>query len=194
MSDAEKKLLQILMERSFQRGTFRLASGDVSPYYIDGKMTEVFSEGAHLIGEILYERTRELDFAAIGGLAAGAVPLTTAAVISYHLHQRAIEGFWVRDELKTHGTRKLIEGNLKPHSRVVIVDDVITKGTSAAKAIDAVSEIGCQVVQVLALVDRLQGAEKLFRDKGVVNYHSVFTIRDFGIDMDVRSGPEIASR
>ena len=74
----------------------------------------MFSEAAHLIGEVLFERTRDLDIDAIGGLEVGAVPLTTAAVIGYHRHGRKMEGFWVRDESKKHGTQKLIEGNLRP--------------------------------------------------------------------------------
>src|SRR5438876_5785015 len=103
MSAAETQLLNLLKERSFKRGTFRLASGGMSDYYIDGKMTEVYSEAVPLIGEILYERTNDLAIDAIGGLEVGAVPLTTAAVFSYHLHGRMMEGFWVRDEVKRHG-------------------------------------------------------------------------------------------
>lgn len=159
MSEAETQLLQLLKDRSFQWGTFLLASGDVSSYYIDGKMTEVFSEGAYLIGEVLYERTSGLQVDAIGGLEVGAVPLTTAALISYHLHGRRMEGFWVRDKVKNHGTQKLVEGRLEPSLRVVIVDDVITRGSSSVKAAEAVRAIGCEVVQVLALVDRLQVPE-----------------------------------
>ena len=193
MSTAEMQLLQLLKNRSFKRGTFQLASGDVSDYYIDGRMSAVFSEGAFLIGEVLYERTKDLGIDAIGGLEVGAVPLTTAAVISYHLHGKKMEGFWVRDKEKTHGTRKLIEGNLKPGARVVIVDDVFTKGTSALKAARAVSDLGCEVVMVLAVVDRLQGAEELFRSEGIVNYQSVFTIRDFGVDVVGREKAETAS-
>src|ERR1700730_17913152 len=133
MSAAETRLLQLLQDRSFKRGAFRLASGGMSDYYIDGKMTEVFSEAAHLIGEVLYERTRDLRIDAIGGLEVGAVPLTTATVISYHQHGQKMEGFWVRDKAKAHGTRKLIEGNLQRGSRVVILDDVITTGSSSVK-------------------------------------------------------------
>src|SRR5262249_48818582 len=183
MSDAEKKLLALLAERSFKRGTFKLASGGTSSYFIDGKMTEVYSEGAFLIGEVLYEHTRELGIDAIGGLQVGAVPLAAAAVISYHLHGLRMEGFWVREEVKDHGTQKRIEGNLKPGSRVAIVDDVFTKGTSALKAVQAVRERGCEVAVVLALVDRLAGAAESFREHGVTNYRPVFTIRDFGIDV-----------
>ncbi len=181
MSETETKLLQLLKDRSFQRGSFRLASGATSDYYIDGKMTEVFSEAAYLIGEVLYEQTRDLDLHAIGGLEVGAVPLTAAAVISYHLHGRPMEGFWVRDKTKTHGTKKMIEGNLRRGSRVVVLDDVITTGGSALKAIEEVKNWGCEVVRVVCLVDRLGGAEKAFREAGADSYRAVFTIRDFGV-------------
>src|SRR5262245_29990954 len=189
MLPTETQLLQLLKERAFKSGEFRLASGDMSSYYIDGKMAEVFSEAAYLIGEVLYERTKDLNVDAIGGLEVGAVPLTTAAVISYHLHGRKMEGFWVRDKAKSHGTRKLIEGNLKRGSRVVIVDDVITKGGSAEKAIKEVKDLGCEVTLVLAIVDRLQGAKELFRSEWIGNYRSVFTIRDFGVAVNAGECP-----
>jgi orotate phosphoribosyltransferase len=186
MSADEARLLELLKTRSFKfkRGGFRLASGDVSDYYIDGKMSQVFSESAALIGDILYERTKDLAMEAIGGLEVGAVPLTTAAVISYHRHGRTMEGFWVRDKEKGHGTRKLVEGNLKDGARVVVVDDVITRGSSSVKAIKEVQSKGCEVIMVLTLVDRLQGAEELFRAAGVTNFQSIFTIRDFGVEQD----------
>jgi orotate phosphoribosyltransferase len=195
MSEAETKLLQLLKDRSFKFGDFRLASGDPSNYFIDGKMTQVFSEAAYLIGEVLYERTKDLDIDAIGGLEVGAVPLTTAAVISYHLHGRKMEGFWVRDKVKDHGTKKLVEGNVKVGGRVVVVDDVFTRGNSAAKAVEGVQQsLNCQVVLVLSLVDRLQGARQHFREKGIENYQSVFTIRDFGVKVDAASETESVTR
>ncbi|HTU91699.1 MAG TPA: orotate phosphoribosyltransferase [Gemmataceae bacterium] len=183
MTENEKQLFHLLQERAFQRGTFRLASGLVSDYYIDGKTAEAFSESAFLIGEVLYERSKDLPIDALGGLEIGAVPLTTAAVISYHLHSRKMEGFWVRDKAKIHGTRKVVEGNLRPGSRVAILDDVITTGGSAGKAIKEVKEMGCEVVVVLALVDRLQGAAKFFQDEGIAHYQAIFTIRDFGVEI-----------
>jgi orotate phosphoribosyltransferase len=187
MTEAEKQLLDLLKSRSFKRGRFQLASGGVSDYYIDGRMTEVFSEAVPLIGEVIYERTKDWAIDAIGGLAMGAVPLTTAAVFAYNLHGRKLEGFWVRSEVKNHGTQKLIEGNLVRGSRVAIVDDVFTKGTSAAKAIEAVRSMDCQVVAVLALVDRLQGADELLASMGIENYQPIFTIRDFGVEAASRS-------
>jgi orotate phosphoribosyltransferase len=194
MSEAESQLLRLLKDRSFRLGEFRLASGDTSPYYIDGKMTEVFSEGAHLIGEVLYEHTQDLAVDAIGGPEVGAIPLTTAAVISYHRRGRKVEGFWVRDQVKTHGTQKHIEGGLRPGARVVVVDDVITSGGSALKAIRAVKAAGGEVARVVALVDRLQGAEGAFRAEGISAYRPVFTIRDFGVNVDRRGGAAATTR
>ena len=182
MTTIEQELLELMKERSFRRGEFRLASGDSSSYYIDGKMSEVCSRGAYLIGEVLYERTQELELDAIGGLETGAIPLTTAACLAYHRRDREMEGFWVRDQVKNHGTQKKIEGNLQPGSRVVIVDDVVTRGSSVVKAAQAVREIRCDIVLVLTLVDRLAGAADLFREHGIQAYHPIFTIRDFGVD------------
>ena len=182
-SPLEQQLLQLLMERSFKRGEFKLASGDISDHYIDGRTTSIGSIGTYLIGQVIYERLKDLNIDAIGGLAVGAVPLTTAAVLTYHLNGREIEGFWVRDQAKGHGMRKRVEGGLKPNSRVVIVDDVFTRGESALKAAQAVQEeLNCEVVMVLALVDRLRGAADLFRTNGFNNYQCVFTIRDFGVE------------
>ena len=98
-------------------------------------------------------------------------------------HGRPIEGFWVRDGLKDHGTKKQVEGGLRKGMRVAVVDDVFTKGGSTLKAVQAVREFGCEVVLVLALVDRLRGARALFRQNGIDSYRTVFTIRDFGIDV-----------
>ncbi|MBX9626857.1 MAG: orotate phosphoribosyltransferase [Gemmataceae bacterium] len=196
MSDFKHRLHHLLATRSLDtRGPFKLASGDVSSYYFDGKMTEVSPEGAYLIGEVIRDYTADIEFAAVGGLEAGAIPLTTAAVIAYYRTGRQIEGFWVRDAVKSHGTRKLIEGALKPGSRVVIVDDVVTRGESALKAIRAVREKGCEVARVLALVDRLKGARDLYAREGIEDYQTVFTVEDFGVATDVVPGPaEIAAR
>jgi orotate phosphoribosyltransferase len=181
MSPAEEQLLQLLKDRAFQLGTFRLASGGTSSYYIDAKMVEVFSKGAHLIGEVLYQRTKSLKIDAIGGVEVGAAPLATAAVIACHLHGREMEGFWVRNEVRVHGTRTFVEGNLKPGSRVTIVADVVSKGGSVIKAVKEVRKHDCQVALVVALVDRLAGALRVFADHGIEDYRPVFTVRDLGV-------------
>ncbi len=192
---AADRLLEILKAQSFRRAEpgklFTLASGEKSDYFIDGKMTAVSPEGATLIGQVLYDWTKDDRIDAIGGLQVGAVPLVTAAVMTYHAHGQAVEGFWAREAVKNHGTQKLIEGNLRKGDRVAVVDDVFTKGGSALKAVQAAREYGCEVVCVIALVDRLRGARKLFEENGITDYRAVFTIKDFGVD--VPGSPELAS-
>jgi orotate phosphoribosyltransferase len=181
MTDTDRKLLALLKERSFKTGTFKLASGAESNYYIDGRTSAVNSHGAFLIGQALFEKLKDERIDAIGGLEVGAVPLTAAAVIHFHLNGRSMEGFWVRDKAKAHGMKKQIEGaELRPGSRVVILDDVLTTGGSAIKAVEAVREAGCEVVKVVCLVDRLQGARELFAQHGIP-FDPLLTIEDFGI-------------
>lgn len=186
----QDRLLELIRERALQLGKVTLSSGESSDYYIDGKMIEVYSEGAWLIGEAIYERTKDLDIDAIGGLAEGAIPLVTSAVISYHHHGQAIEGFWVRDKAKSHGTRKLVEGKLTHRARVAIVDDVVTTGSSVEKAIDAVESLGAEVIAIITLVDRLRGARSKFEAQGYC-YNPIFTIRDLGVQVDVPTEAEI---
>ena len=177
VGENRRRLLNLLRKRSLRRGDVVLSSGEVSDYYIDGKMVEVHPEGAWLIGEVLYDQTSDLDFDAIGGLAVGAVPMITSFVVSCYHHRRDVEGFFVRAERKAHGTQRLIEGDLKIGARVVLVDDVITSGQSVMKAIEAVREREGQVVLVLAIVDRDRGAAELFNRESYP-YRSVFTKED----------------
>ena len=105
-----------------------------------------------------------------------------------------MDGFWVRNVEKEHGTKKLIEGKLQPGARVAIVDDVITRGESAAQAIEQVQKHNCEIVLVVALVDRLKGAEELFKQHGVRTYRPVFTIRDFGVEDDAPAAVPVGAR
>lgn len=178
MADDRRKerdrLLSLIRERAYRRGTVTLSSGKVSNFYFDGKMVELMPEGAHLIGEVVFDEIKDLEFDAVGGMAVGAVPMVTSIVISCFHHQRKIEGVFVRSEPKGHGTQKVVEGALCPGSRVVIVDDVATTGKSLMRSIEAVEAEGATVELVLVLVDRQEGAEAFFADKGYP-FRRIFT-------------------
>lgn len=171
--NTREQLLALLRERAFRQGEFTLSSGEKSNYYIDGKMIEVHPHGAAVIGQILYERIKDLGIDAVGGLAVGAIPLVAALMVICHQEGLDLEGFWVRNEIKSHGTKKLIEGNLPAGAKVVIVDDVITSGESAQKAIDAAEAAGATVVKVICLVDRQRGATEHFKKAGYL-YEPIF--------------------
>ena len=178
MPNIRERLLHLIRTRAYREGEVTLASGRKSDFYIDGKMIEVSPEGAFLIGEALYERLRDMNAVAVGGLAVGAVPLVTSIVISAHHQGGRIEGFFVRGEAKSHGTMKVIEGYVpKRGERVVVVDDVITSGKSVMKAIEAVRECGAEIAGVLAIVDRDAGGRQFFESQGL-RYESIFTKQD----------------
>jgi orotate phosphoribosyltransferase len=173
------RLLELFRSRALLFGKFTLASGKESTYYINSKRALFHSECAALLGDALYEATRDLDIQAIGGLEVGALPLATAAVIRYHQAGRTLEGFFVRKQAKDHGSKERVEGVLEASWRVAIVDDVLTTGASALEAVKAVEERGATVAAVVCIVDRLQGARELFEPR--YPFRPLFTIRDFGI-------------
>lgn len=178
MNDQERQLLAILKDRCYREGNFTLSSGEKSNFYFDAKNAFMSSAALSLIGEMLYERTKDLGIQGIGGLEIGAIPLTTAAVYAYDAHGQRMEGFFVRNKAKDHGTKKLIEGRLVPGSKVAIVDDVATKGGSIMKAIAEVRRAECEPVAIIVLVDRQEGAAALFEKEGVP-FKPLFTIQQF---------------
>ena len=171
------KLMALIRNRALRHGDVTLASGEQSDFYIDGRMIAVCPEGAYRIGEVLFEETKDIEFDAMGGLAVGAVPMITSFVTSCFHRERDVEGFFVRAEAKSHGTKKLVEGRLKQGDRVIIVDDVVTSGGSVMKAIRAAEDVGARVVLVLSIVDRDRGAAEMFASHGYA-YRSVFTKQD----------------
>ncbi len=177
MTDTERQLLGFLKTRCYREGDFTLASGEKSNFYFDARTASLSSLGTHLIGKAVYDKIKDLDVHGIGGLEIGAIPLTAAVVQTYHQNGKTIEGFFVRNQPKQHGTRKLIEGQLEPGSKVVILDDVATKGGSIMKAVTAVRETRCEVVRVVVLVDREQGAAELFVKENIP-FAPLFTISD----------------
>jgi len=174
------RLLQLLKDRSLIFKEITLASGQKSNFYIDGKMILMSSESSSLLGDILYEMTKDMNLDAIGGPEVGALPLATAAVIRYHQAGRTLEGFSVRKEVKTHGTQKQIEGKLEPGQRVAIVEDVMTTGGSVVQAIEAVRKAGAEIVAVICILDRLQGARERIEGMGL-RFEPIFTLKDLGL-------------
>jgi len=161
------RLKDIIIEKSLKRGDFTLASGAKSTYLFDLKTTMLDPEGANLIGHLVLDKLGS-DIDAIGGLELGACPaVSNACVISYQIG-RPLKTFYVRKEKKGRGTDQLIEGcSLKKGDKVVILDDVTTKGGSVKEAIKAVQNVGCEVIKVLSIVDRNEGAKANLAEDGI---------------------------
>jgi orotate phosphoribosyltransferase len=163
-----QKLIALLAQRSVKRGHFILASGKTSELYVDARVTSMSAEGLSLIGPAGLHaiRTAGWEVEAIGGMTLGADPIAYAISYTSSLQPPLIQAFSVRKGTKTHGTGRLIEGPFNKDDRVVIVEDVITTGASALRAIDAVTSAGGKIQGVLALVDREDGGRRAIEDKG----------------------------
>lgn len=175
------RLISLFRERALKFGEFTLASGKKASYYLDGKQITLHSEGLRLVSEGLLELLADVPFEAIGGMSIGADPIIGGVLAAAGGQGRSLQGFLVRKEAKGHGTGRYIEGPVQAGARVVIVDDVVTTGGSSLQAIDRILEYGCQVVAVVAVIDRKEGGAANFQARDLP-FRSLLSIEDFGIN------------
>ena len=179
MPDKKQRLRDIIAAKSLLSGNFTLASGKASGYFFDMKKTMFDPEGASLTGELLCDLlANDTETKAVGGLEMGAVPIALAIAMKSNDRGRRLDAFFVRKEVKDHGTAKLIDGNFAAGSKVVILEDVTTTGGSAMKAVKAVRDQGGKVDKIVTIVDRLEGARDNLKKEGL-ELVSLFTNEDF---------------
>lgn len=183
---AQKRLLELVREYAYRYSPdapFQLASGRVSPHYVDLRALLCIPEALVLTGAIIFERIKQFECEsnthvdAIGGPAVGSIPIASAVAYYSHEASEPIETFFVRKEPKAHGLRKWVEGHSSAGSNVVIVDDVVTTGGSTLNAIKAAQEQGFRVVKIFVLVDRLEGGNEELSRLGIP-YEAVLTLKD----------------
>ncbi|MFA7238112.1 MAG: orotate phosphoribosyltransferase [Phycisphaeraceae bacterium] len=175
------ELLRFIDQRVLKRGKFRLASGRESSYYLDGKLASMDPVGISLICDAIFDEIAHLgNVDAIGGMDMGATPIVGALALRSGQIGRPLPTFVVRKAAKEHGTRKLIEGPLQSGMSVVIVDDVVTTGSSILQAIDAVEQQKCKVLLAISVVDRDVGAGNLLTQRGI-SYQPLVTVAELGL-------------
>jgi orotate phosphoribosyltransferase len=169
--DLINRLKELLLKYSYQKKNVQLASGKMSDFYFDGKQTTLHPEGATLVGRLMYEtiRTNFPDAEAVGGPTLGADPIATAISVISQQQGHPLFAFIVRKEPKGHGTMNWIEGvsHLKPSMKVILVEDVITSGSSLLKACRQVKEAGFHPVGVVVIVDREEGGRETIEKEGL---------------------------
>jgi len=165
-----QRLQEILLEKSYRKGTFTLTSGNTSDFYIDGKQTTLSAEGAYLCGKLIFDiiAREKAAIEAVGGMTLGADPIVTAVSVASFLENRPIPAFIVRKEAKGHGTGNYIEGlgNMNPGCAVALVEDVVTTGGTLLKVIDRVEAAGFSVGLVLTIVEREEGGAEVLAKAG----------------------------
>ena len=173
----KEELLNLLITFAYREGDFTLSSGQKSTYYINGKVVTLHPRGALIIGQLLLNLL-PTGTDAIAGLTLGADPIVSAVSIVSALGDAPIPGIIIRKEAKGHGTQAFLEGPvLEAGSKVVVVEDVVTTGQSAMKAIERLRSAGYEANLVLALVDRQQGGAEYYAQQGI-EFNSLFTIQD----------------
>jgi orotate phosphoribosyltransferase len=188
------RLKSILGRKSISFGEYILASGEKSNVYVDAKLTTCFAEAMPLIARSFLRKLAVKGWApeAVGGLTVGAEPIAFGIARESLDTPHVINAFIVRKERKPHGMQKLVEG-LEPTKgrRVVIIDDVCSKGGSTALAIKNAQSVGMEVIGAICLVDREMGAvDLLSRDFGC-ELESIFKLSDFrsGHESDLVASP-----
>ena len=168
MSSDRNELAQLLRTLSVRTGDFVLASGRSSSYYVDARRTTMSGRGQLLIGTVGLVLLDEAGWnaSAVGGLTLGADPVAYAIAHAAARAERPLDAFTVRKEAKAHGAARQVEGPVEPGVRVVVIEDVVTTGASALRAIDALRAFGADVLGVLALVDREEGGRDAIESAG----------------------------
>jgi orotate phosphoribosyltransferase len=159
----------------------RLTSGGASNLYIDTKQATLTAEGHYLVGTLILAKIRRRFPAAraVGGMTMGADPIASAVSFASYLETPALDAFYVRKEPKRHGTGQWIEGlkALSAGTKVVVVEDVLTSGSSALRAVERCRGERLDVLGVVALVDREEGGKEALVAAGIQT-HSLFVKTD----------------
>jgi orotate phosphoribosyltransferase len=159
---------------------FTLASGRVSPFYVDCRALMAHPSARRLVGQLAHEALIGLDIDCLGGLEIGAIAIaTTISDFAYAADpKREWRTFVVRKQAKDHGLGKLIEGAISSGDRALIVDDVLTSGGSLLKAVASARQAGLVVSHALVIVDRREqdGLAKVEREG--IKVISLLTIGD----------------
>ncbi|QSJ19822.1 orotate phosphoribosyltransferase [Nostoc sp. UHCC 0702] len=177
LTTLRQKLLDLFSQLAYQEGDFVLASGLRSSYYVNKMQVTLHPQGALAVGRLLFPLLPP-DTQAVAGLTVGADPIVTAVSVVSVYENRPIPALIIRKEAKGYGTRAYIEGPiLAGGAKVVVLEDVVTTGQSALKAVDRLKDAGYTVEQVIALVDRKQGGAELYQSAGL-KFEALFAIEE----------------
>ncbi len=174
----QEELKKQIIKKAIVHGKVILSSGKEADYYVDLRRVTLDNIAAPLVGEVMLELTKDLDYEAVGGLTLGADPVATAMMHVAAQNGKKINSFVVRKAEKAHGLQRRIEGPDVFGKRVLAVEDTSTTGGSVLTAVQALREAGAIVVGVAVIVER--GARQAIIDAGY-EYRAAYSLSDLGL-------------
>ncbi len=175
---AREKLKEEILKKAVVHGKVILSSGKQADYYVDLRRVTLDSTAAPIVGEVMLELTKDLDYEAVGGLTLGADPVATAMMHVAAQKGRKIDAFVVRKAEKAHGLKRRIEGPDIKGRKVLAVEDTSTTGESVLTAVEALKEAGAIVVGVAVIVER--GARSRV-ELASLPYLAAYELKDLGL-------------
>jgi orotate phosphoribosyltransferase len=169
-----EQLAKRIAEVSLLRGEFTLRSGRKSNYYLDKYLFETQPDVLLALGKMFAEKVTP-DVDRIAGAELGAVALAAATAMAC-----GKPFVFIRNQKKDYGTSKLVEGKLEKGERVMIVEDVLTTGGQVIEAAKSIRDVDGEVVKIVAVIDRLEGARQNIEAAGY-SFESLFTTKDLGV-------------
>ena len=151
------ELLELLKKDAYKKGEYTLSSGKKSEHYVNCKPVTLSGRGLTLASLLMLQ---EVKTSYVAGLTLGADPLVSGVSLVSALDSRLVNGLIVRKEAKGHGTQAWIEGLLPSEGTVItVLEDVITTGGAAIKAVEKLRDAGYVVNTVVSIVDRQEDDE-----------------------------------
>ncbi len=169
-------IYQLLKHNIIKRGDFTLKSGIKSNLYFDLRTLISYPNILNQVVKMMYQKISHLNFDLICGIAYTGIPMATKISLSYDIPMLII-----RKERKDYGTKKLVEGVYQENQNCLMLDDVITTGSSLIENINILLNEGLNVTDIIVFIDRRSDRN----DVSQYNVHSVFTEKEI---MDVLNG------
>lgn len=178
--DDKSALIERIRELAVVYGRVTLSSGREADYYVDMRRVTLDGVAAPLVGRVMRRVVADWHFEAVGGLTLGADPVATSMMHAAAAAGERLDAFVVRKEAKKHGLQRRIEGTPVEGRRVLVVEDTSTTGNSPLAAVEALREVGAEVVGVATIVDRDTGAQQVIEDAGLP-YRFAVSLADLGL-------------
>ena len=177
LAEHSKEIIFKVLEKTgaLRFGDFTLVSGAKLKYYIDLRIIPNFpTEFEQLINEsVEYLKIHCPEIEGVCGIPLASIPF--AAVIAYKMKKPY---YILRKEVKDHGLKKMIEGEIKPGQKILLIDDLISSGFSKLFAIEALRNEGADVQHLFVFIDRTEEGLTEFENEQSIKVHSLVNARE----------------